>query len=62
MRGYYALPLVADGAIVGHVDPRVERSMDTLVASTNVMDENLVYPALRKLADFLGLSTVRIER
>jgi uncharacterized protein len=62
VRGYYALPLVADGAIVGHVDPRAERSTDTLVARTNVLGENLVYPALQKLADFLGLSRIRIER
>jgi uncharacterized protein YcaQ len=61
LRGYYALPLIAEGAIIGHVDPRAERATGTLVARTNVRDEATVHFVLQDLMKFLGLSDIRIE-
>lgn len=61
LRGYYALPLIAEGAIIGHVDPRAERATGTLVARTNVRDEAMVHFVLQDLRKFLGLSEIRLE-
>ena len=60
-RGYYALPLIADGTIIGHIDPRADRKTDTLIARTNVADESLVHATLPDLMRFLGLSKIRME-
>lgn len=60
VRGYYALPLMVGGEIVGHVDPRADRTAGELVATTNVADRAVVLDALRPLAAFLGLAKVRV--
>lgn len=62
VRGYYALPLMAGGEIIGHVDPRADRAAGELVATTNVADRAVVLAALRPLAAFLGLEKVRVGR
>lgn len=61
LRGYYALPLLVEGRIAGHVDPRADKASNTLRAQTNVPDESLVRSLLTPLADFLNLSTVQLE-
>lgn len=56
LRGYYALPVLAGHQIVGHVDPKANRSAGRLdVVSRAVRRGHPVAPALRELAKFLGL-------
>ncbi|MFO0759314.1 MAG: crosslink repair DNA glycosylase YcaQ family protein [Byssovorax sp.] len=60
MRGYYALPILAGSAIVGHVDPKADRPAKTLeVMSSAVARGHRVAPALDALARFLGLERVK---
>jgi hypothetical protein len=56
VRGYYALPVLAGTAIVGHVDPKAERDAGRLrVVSRRVRRGHRVAPAVADLAGFLGL-------
>jgi uncharacterized protein YcaQ len=55
-RGYYALPVLAGPALVGHVDPKADRENKKLVViSRRVRRGHRVTPAIRELARFLGL-------
>lgn len=55
-RGYYALPVLANGAIVGHVDPKADRGAGRLrVVSRRAPRGVKLAPAVRELAGFLGL-------
>lgn len=56
VRGYYALPVLAGTEIVGHVDPKADRASGKLrVVSRRVRRGRRVAPAVRELAEFLGL-------
>lgn len=55
-RGYYALPLLSGGALVGHVDPKADRARKKLlVASRRLRRGHTVKTALRAFAQWLGL-------
>jgi uncharacterized protein YcaQ len=55
-RGYYALPILAGAELVGHVDPKADRARGRLVVvSRRVRRGYSATPAVRELADFLGL-------
>jgi hypothetical protein len=55
-RGYYALPVLAGTEIVGHVDPKADRERRRLVVvSREVRRGCKGAPAVKSLADFLGL-------
>ena len=55
-RGYYALPVLAGYELVGHVDPKADRENKKLcVVSRSVRRGHKVAPAVKGLADFLGL-------
>jgi len=55
-RGYYALPVLAGDAIVGHVDPKADRAAGKLrVVSRSVRRGHRVADAVAGLARFLGL-------
>ena len=56
VRGYYALPLLAGTELVGHIDPKAERKKKKLhVVSRRVRRGHASAPAVRALAEFLGL-------
>jgi len=56
VRGYYALPVLSRGEIVGHVEPRADRAAGRLrVVSRRVRRGHAAGEAVRELADFLGL-------
>ena len=56
VRGYYALPVLSGGEIVGHVDPKADRERGTLgVVSRKVRRGHATAAAVRELAAFLGL-------
>ena len=55
-RGYYALPVLAGTAIVGHVDPKADRPKKKLrVISRSIRRGHRVAPAVDELARWLGL-------
>jgi uncharacterized protein len=55
-RGYYALPVLAGTELVGHVDPKADRSARRLrVMSRSVKRGHKVTDAVRALARWLGL-------
>ncbi len=55
-RGYYALPVLADNTIVGHVDPKADRKSGRLaVMGRRVKRGHKASPAVKALAGFLGL-------
>jgi len=56
VRGYYALPVLAGEAVVGHVDPKADREAGRLrVMSRSARRGVKVAPAVAELAAFLGL-------
>ena len=56
VRGYYALPVLVEHALVGHVDPRADRVAGKLVVeSRRVGGRHRVAPAVDALARWLGL-------
>lgn len=56
VRGYYALPVLSRGAIVGHVEPRVDREARRLmVVSRRVRRGHATRRAVSELAHFLGV-------
>ena len=56
VRGYYALPLLIADQIVGHVDPKADRSQKKLlIMNRSVRKGHRVSPAINGLAKFLGL-------
>jgi uncharacterized protein YcaQ len=56
VRGYYALPILAGHALVGHVDPKADRPAGRLrIISRRVQRGHTTTPAIRDLARFLGL-------
>jgi uncharacterized protein YcaQ len=56
VRGHYALPVLVDTEIVGHVNPKAERSQGKLVVvSRAIRRGHTVAPALQDLARWLGL-------
>ncbi len=63
VHGYFAMPLLAGGRLVGRVDPA--RSGNTLVARSVSVDKAAAIPAmaqaLREAAEWVGCSDVRIE-
>ncbi len=57
-RGYYALPVLAGGELVGHVDLKADREGGRLgVVSRKIRRGHRVSPAIRDLARFLGLGS-----
>ena len=55
-RGHYALPVLSGLQIVGHIEPKADRSSGRLrVASRRVRRGHKVASAVEKLANFLGL-------
>jgi uncharacterized protein len=55
-RGYYALPVLVQERLAGHVEPRADRERRRLViVSRKVNRGTRVQPAVRELAGFLGL-------
>jgi uncharacterized protein YcaQ len=57
MRGYYALPILSDLEIVGHVDPKADRVSKTLkIMNRSVRRGHDTARALQELAEFLALS------
>jgi uncharacterized protein YcaQ len=55
-RGYYALPVLAGAAIVGHVDPKADRPARKLrLMARTVKRGHKIAPALDQLARWLGL-------
>jgi hypothetical protein len=55
-RGHYALPVLVGTELVGHVNPKADRAARRLrVVSRSVRRGYRVAPAVRQLADFLGL-------
>jgi uncharacterized protein len=58
VRGYYALPVLAGDALVGHVDPKADRKERRLrVVGRQLQPGHAVAPAVRELARFLYLKT-----
>ncbi|MBL9185867.1 MAG: winged helix DNA-binding domain-containing protein [Opitutaceae bacterium] len=56
MRGYYALPVLAGTELVGHVDPKADRTARQLtVISRRIRRGHASAPAVRELARWLGL-------
>jgi uncharacterized protein YcaQ len=56
VRGYYALPVLAGTALVGHVDPKADRKNRKLhIISRSVRRGQALTPAVRALAGWLGL-------
>jgi uncharacterized protein YcaQ len=56
VRGHFALPVLVDTEIVGHVNPRAERGAKKLVLlSRAIRRGHSVAPALHDLAQWLGL-------
>jgi len=56
VRGYYALPVLSRGEIVGHLEPRADREAGRLrVLSRSVRRGHVTRDAVRELAGFLGL-------
>ena len=55
-RGYYALPILSGHDFVGHIDPKADRENNRLrLISRRVRRGHRVAPAVRELAEFLGL-------
>ena len=69
MYGYYVLPFLYNGRLVGRVDLRAERARERLAvhalhAEANGMDDAALHELaeqLRSMAAWLGLATVAIE-
>lgn len=56
VRGYYALPVLAGTELVGHVEPKADRTAGRLVVvSRKVRRGHGTVPAVSELAGFLGL-------
>jgi uncharacterized protein len=67
--GYFAMPILHDDALIGRVDPRVDRERDTFVVNAvhvesgvkrNLATGRAVARALDDLAEFTGVSRVSI--
>lgn len=60
VRGHYALPVLAGREMIGHVEPKADRVAGQLiVASRRLRRGHNAVPALRALADWLGLSLTK---
>lgn len=58
MRGYYALPVLSQDELVGHIDPKADRKQGKLaVISRRVKRGHPTTPAVKALAAFLQLRT-----
>lgn len=56
VRGYYALPVLSGDELVGHVDPKADTKAGKLqIISRSVRRGHSVAPAVKSLAEFLGL-------
>ena len=56
MRGYYALPILTDAELVGHIDPKADRAQKKLkVMNRSVRRGHRTASAVKELAGFLGL-------
>ena len=63
VRGYYALPVLAETDIVGHINPKADRpNRKLLVVSRQIRRGHSVTAGTRQLAIFLGLRTVAITQ
>jgi uncharacterized protein YcaQ len=57
VRGYYALPVLAETEIVGHIDPKADRAKQKLIVmNRSIRRGHRSASAVRGLASFLGLS------
>lgn len=60
VRGYYALPVLAGETLVGHLDPKADRTAGQLrVVNRSLRRGHVAAPALQALAQFLGLKVGR---
>ena len=58
VRGYYALPVLSKGELVGHIDPKADRKQGKLaVVSRRVKRGHSTVSAVKQLATFLELRT-----
>lgn len=56
VRGYYALPVLSNDELVGHVDPKADRPNRKLtIVSRKIRRGHAAATAVRELAQFLGL-------
>ena len=56
VRGYYALPVLVDAELVGHVDPKADRANQKLkILNRSLRRGHRAATAVRELARFLGL-------
>jgi uncharacterized protein YcaQ len=56
VRGYYALPILAGDQLVGHIDPKADRTARKLhVVSRKVRRGHQIVPEIKALATFLNL-------
>ncbi|MGH7946334.1 MAG: DNA glycosylase AlkZ-like family protein [Opitutaceae bacterium] len=63
VRGHYALPVLAGTGILGHVNPKADRSQRRLViTSRRIRRGHNVGPALHEFAAWLGLSVKNTDR
>ncbi len=55
-RGYYALPVLVDTELIGHIDPKADRTKKKLhIVSRRIRRGHKVSPAVKALALWLGL-------
>lgn len=63
VRGYYALPVLAGTAIVGHIEPRADRERrELVVVSRRIRRGHATAAALKELSRWLGLRSPRNGR
>ena len=56
VRGYYALPILAGTELIGHVDPKADRTRSKLkIVSRSVRRGHKAKDAIHALAHWLGL-------
>lgn len=61
VRGYYALPILHGTQIVGHIDPKVDRTTNTLHAKVVVDKGTDMTATLKEFREFLGVEAVKVK-